>query len=80
MVERVVAYDMALGGHAADNVRRALDHVAHHEESGRRMVLFQGVQNFLRVSVFVPAVKGEIDDFLSGIAQIVGVILSQVLH
>ena len=80
MVEGVVAHDVALLRHAADDVRSGLHHVAHHEEGGRGAVLFQGVQNGLRVAVFISAVKGQVEDLLAGVPQVVGVVLGQVLR
>ena len=79
MVEGVVAHDMALGGHAPDNIRGVLYHVAHHEEGGGGVVLLQRVQNLLRVSVLISAVKGQIDYFFGRIPQIIRVVLAELL-
>ena len=70
---------MALPGHAADNVRRGLHHVPHHEEGGGGVVLLQRVQDWLRVSVLVTAVKGQIDYFFGTIPQIIRPVFGQLL-
>ena len=43
VVVGVVAYDVSLRRHPADDVRGRFDHVAHHEEGRRSAVLFQRV-------------------------------------
>ena len=43
MVVGVVAYDVSLRRHPADDVRGGFDHVANHEESRRGAVFFQRV-------------------------------------
>ena len=75
MVVGVVAYDVSLRRHAADDVRGGFDHVPHHEEGRRSAVLFQRVQNGLGVAVFVAAVKGEVNDLLAGVPHIPGIVL-----
>ena len=80
VVEGVVAHDVALLRHAADDVRGGFDHVAHHEEGRRGVVLFQGVQDLFRIAVLIAAVKGQIDDLLGRIPQEPGVVLGQVLR
>ena len=77
MVVGVVAYDVSLRRHPADDVRGGFDHVAHHEEGRRSTMLFQRIQNGLGVAVFVAAVKGEINDLLTGVSHIPGVILGE---
>ena len=77
MVVGVVANDVALCRHAADNVRSGLNHVAHHEEGRRGIVFFQGVQNGLRIAVFVAAVEGEVDDLLAGVPYVPSVVRRQ---
>ena len=77
VVVGVVAYDVSLRRHPADDVRGGFDHVAHHEEGRWSAVLFQRVQNGLGVAVFVAAVKGEINDLLTGVPHIPGVILGE---
>ena len=42
-------------------------------------MLFERVQNGLRVAVLIAAVKGEVDDLLPGVPQIPGVVLCQFL-
>ena len=73
----VVAHNVSFFGHAADNVRRGFDHMPHHKERRRGAVLFQRIQNGLRVAVFVAAVKGEIDNFLADVPYIPRVVLGQ---
>ena len=80
MVIGVVAHDVALLGHAPDDVRSGLHHVPHHEEGGGSVVLFQGVQDLLRIAVLIAAVEGEVDDLVAGIAQEPGVMLRQLLR
>ena len=41
-------------------------------------MLFQRVKNFLRIAVFIAAVEGKVDDFLTGIAQIIRIVICQV--
>ena len=76
----VIAHDVSLIDHALDNVRGGLDHMAHHEERGGGVVLFQSVQNGLGVAVFIAAVKGQVNDFFAGIPQIVGAVLGQIFR
>ena len=76
----VVAHHVPLRHHAADQVRGGLDHVARHKEGRRGVVLFQRVQNGGGIAVFIAAVKGEVDHLLTGIAQVIGVVLGQFLH
>ena len=78
MVVGVVAHDVAFGGHAADDVRCGLDHVAHHEEGGGDIVLFQRVQNLLRVAVLIAAVEGQVDDLLGCVPQVISIVFCQV--
>ena len=80
MVVGVVAHDVPLRRHAADDVRCRFDHIAHYEEGGGGIVLFQRVQNGFRVAVFIAAVKGQVNDLLAGVTQIPGVVLGQILH
>ena len=76
----MISHDVSLLRHAADNIRRGLDHIAHDKEGGRSPVLFQRVQNLLRVSVFVAAVKGQVDHLLGGVAHKTGVVPGQLLR
>ena len=80
MVVGVVAYDVSLRRHPADDVRGRFDHVAHHEEGRRSTMLFQRIQNGLGVAVFVAAVKSKIDDFFICLLCIVGVILLKLIE
>lgn len=52
----------------------------HHKEGGGGIVLFQGVQYGLCAAVLISAVKGEVEDLLAGIPQVVGAVLGQVLR
>ena len=79
-MEGVVAHDVALLRHAADDVRGGLHHVPHHKEGGGGMVLFQSIQDFFRIAVFITTVKGQVDDLLPGVAQVIGVVFRQVLR
>ena len=79
MMVGMVAYDVTLLDHAADDVWSRFHHVAYHEEGGGGVVFLQCVQNLFRVAVFVAAVKGQIDDLLRGVSQVTGVVLSQIL-
>ena len=52
----------------------------HHKEGGGGIVLFQGVHYGLCAAVLISAVKGEVEDLLAGIPQVVGAVLGQVLR
>ena len=80
MVIGVVAHDVPLRHHAADQVRGRLDHVANHKESRRGVVLFQRVQDRGGVAVFIATVKSEVDHLFGGVAQVIGVVLCQLLY
>ncbi|CAN3971772.1 Stage 0 sporulation A-like protein, partial [Dysosmobacter welbionis] len=51
VVVRVVAHNVALCRHAADDVGSRFDHMPHHKEGGGGIVLFQGVQYGLCAAV-----------------------------
>ncbi len=80
VVVRVVTHNVALCRHAADDVGSRFDHMPHHKEGGGGIVLFQGVQYGLCAAVLISAVKGEVEDLLAGIPQVVGAVLGQVLR
>ena len=75
----MVPYGVAFPDHLPDQVRACVQIIAHHEEGGRGAVLFQGFQDPGGVSVFISAVKGEIQDFFFGIFPIIGVVGFQLL-
>ena len=79
MVESVVSYDVPFFCHAANNFRCRFNHIPDYEECRRGIVLFQRIQNRFGVSVFVAAVKGEVDDFPGSITHVKRVILRQFL-
>ncbi len=80
VVVGVVAHNVALIRHTADDVRGRLHHVPDHKECRRGVVLFQCVQDLLRITVFIPTVEGEVDHLFPSVAQIVGPVLGQILH
>ena len=77
MVVGVVAYDVPLCRHAADDVRRGFDHVPHHKEGRRGIVLFQRVQNRFGIAVFIAAVKREVNDLPDGVPHVPRIVLRQ---
>ena len=74
----MIPHRVALLHHALYHVRSGLQKMSHHKESARRIVLFQGVQNRRRVSVFITAVKGEIDHLLVAASHKISVIPQEV--
>lgn len=79
MVEGVVAHDVPLLNHTADQVGGGLDHVSHYKEGGRGLMVLQHVQDLGGVAVLISAVKGEVEDLLGRVPHIVGVVLGQGL-
>ena len=75
----VVAYDVSFLLHPADQVRVLRDKIAHHKKGGGGLVLFQCIQDGLRVAVLIACVKGQVDPLFICVAQIVGVVLRQLL-
>ena len=75
----VVAHDVALLDHAADQIRVSLDHMPHHEKGGGSLMGLEHVQNLAGVAVFIAAVEGQVDHRFGGVPQVVGVILGQIL-
>ena len=75
----MVAHDVPLFCHAVNDLRCGFYHVADHEECSRGIVLFQHIQNGFGISVFIAAVKGEIDDFSGIVANVIRAILRQFL-
>ena len=79
MVEGVVAHDVPLLNHTADQVGGGLDHVSHYKEGGRGLMVLQHVQDLGGVAVLISAVKGEVEDLLGRVPHIIGVVLGQGL-
>ena len=78
MVHGVVAYDVAFVHHTPHQISILLDVIAYQKKSRRGVVLFQYIQNLFRCTIFVAGIKGEIDDFLIGVANVGSVILMQL--
>ena len=76
----VIAHDVALRRHPADDVRRGFNHISHHKERGGGVVLFQSIQDGFGVPIFITAVEGEVDDLFGRVAQVVGVVPGQFLR
>ena len=45
MVQRVIAHNMPFCGHALYEIRCGINKVSHHEKAGRRVMLFERIQN-----------------------------------
>ena len=75
----VVAHDVPLLGHAHDQIGGGLDHMAHHKEGCRGLVLGKDIQNPAGVPVLIAAVKGEVDHLFLRVSQIAGVVPRQLL-
>ena len=60
VVCRVIAHNVPLFRHPFDQLRVALDVVAHQEEGGGSLVLLQNVQNLCGAAVFIPGVEGQV--------------------
>ena len=57
-MEGVVAHRVPLGRHPLDQIGAGLDVIAHHEEGGLDVVLFQRVQDGRGVTILIPSVEG----------------------
>ncbi len=64
--------------HALRDLRGRLQEMSYHEEGGGGIVLFERIQDGLRVPVLVAAVKGQIDHLLIPLSTVVGIIPRQL--
>ena len=71
----MVAHDVSLFDHSLHQIRAGGDKVAYHKEGGGSVMFFQGIQDCGRVSVFIAAVKGEINDFFLCVFCIISIVL-----
>ncbi len=74
MTVSVVADGMAFFDHLADQFRIVPDKIADNEKSGGSVVVFQRFQDRRGVSIFIAAVKGQIQFFFFSILGEPGVI------
>ena len=79
-MEGVIAYDMPFLYHPLYKLRTGFQIVSHQKKSCRRLVLFQRVENFRRVAVLIPRVKGQIQHLVVGVLDIVGAELFQIIR
>ena len=80
MTVSVVADGMAFFDHLADQFRIVPDKIADNEKSGGSVVVFQRFQDRRGVSIFIAAVKGQIQFFFFSILGEPGVIFLQFLY
>ena len=74
----VVAHHVPLLHHAAHQLRRRFHIMPHDKEAGADLMLAEGIENGGGMAVFIPRVKGQVQNLLLGIGQIPGVILCQI--
>ena len=79
MVQRMVAHDMPLRCHALYEFRCGINKVAHHEKAGRRVMLFERIQNSRRAAVLVARVKRQVDGLSARVTDVKRVVLPQFL-
>ena len=63
----------------SDQVRVFGDKITHYKKGGGGLVLFQCIQDGGGVAVLIACVKGQVDPLFICVAQIVGVVLRQLL-
>ena len=80
MMVAVVPDDMSLRPHPFDQVGIFFQIIPYNKKSRRHMMLFQCVENRRRVSIFVSAVKRQIQNLFRRILRIKRIILRQLLH
>jgi len=80
MMVGVITHSVAFLDHSFHQIRAGGDEISNHKESGRGIVLFQCIQDSGCVSVFIAAVKGEVNDFLFCIFGIIGIVLFQFIE
>lgn len=80
MMIAVVPDDMPLRPHPFDQVGIFFQIIPHNKKSRPHMMLFQCVENRRRVSIFVSAVKRQIQNLFRRILRIKRIILRQLLH
>ena len=80
MMIAVVPDDMPLRPHPFDQVGIFFQIIPYNKKSRRHMMLFQCVENRRRVSIFVSAVKRQIQNLFRRILRIKRIILRQLLH
>ena len=80
MMVAVVPDDMSLRPHPFDQIGIFFQIISYNKKSSRHMMLFQCVENRRRVSIFVSAVKRQIQNLFRRILRIKRIILRQLLH
>ena len=80
MMVAVVPDDMSLRPHPFDQIGIFFQIIPYNKKSRRHMMLFQCVENRRRVSIFVSAVKRQIQNLFRRILRIKRIILRQLLH
>lgn len=73
-MEGMIADNVPFLHHPFDQIRACLNVIAHHEESGFYVVLFQGIQNRGRIAVFIARVEGQIDYLTVRAAAVISVV------
>ena len=79
MVQRVIAHNMPFCGHALYEIRCGINKVSHHEKAGRRVMLFERIQNSRRAAVLVARVERQVDGLFARITDVKRVVLPQFL-
>ena len=80
VMEGMIAHGVAFLDHPFYQIRAGGDEISNHKEGGRGIVFFQCVQDGGCISVFIAAVKGEVNDFLFCIFGIIGIVLFQFIE
>ena len=68
----VVAYSVAFCHHTFYQIRAGFQIITNQKESGRGMMLFQGIEDGFCVPIFISGIKGEVEDGLGGIGNVMG--------
>ena len=79
MVQRMIAHNMPFCGHALYEIRCGINKVSHHEKAGRRVMLFERIQNSRRAAVLVARVERQVDGLFARITDVKRVVLPQFL-
>ena len=76
---RMIADNMPLFRHPAHQGRLRFQIVPHHKKRRRDLMRLQHIQNFFRLAAFIARIKGQINDRLFRISQILCMILGERL-
>ena len=75
----MIADTVAILYHALYDLRSGFQKMAYHKKRGRSVMLFQSIQNGLRIAVLIAAVKGQINDLLLALSAKIRIVFLQLL-